>query len=63
MGQHFLHRQDIAEAIVHACDMTSTQGRVLEIGPGPGVLTEILMGKGPRLKVRRTGPRYGYLVE
>ncbi len=50
MGQHFLHRQDIAEAIVHACDMTSTQGRVLEIGPGPGVLTEILMGRNLDLK-------------
>ncbi len=50
MGQHFLHRQDIAEAIVHACDMSSTQGRILEIGPGPGVLTEILLGRNITLK-------------
>lgn len=43
MGQHFLHRQDIATAIVDACTCEETQGRILEVGPGPGVLTSILL--------------------
>lgn len=50
MGQHFLNRPDIAAAIVDACDSLSTDGRFLEIGPGPGILTEILLQRSFRLK-------------
>ncbi|MBK9025876.1 MAG: ribosomal RNA small subunit methyltransferase A [Saprospiraceae bacterium] len=50
MGQHFLNRQDIADKIVDALDYKTTQGRVMEIGPGPGILTELLIGKGAKLK-------------
>ncbi|MCO6462503.1 MAG: ribosomal RNA small subunit methyltransferase A [Saprospiraceae bacterium] len=50
MGQHFLHRMDIANAIVDACDCKVTQNRLLEIGPGPGILTSLLLEKGLDLK-------------
>jgi len=50
MGQHFLNRADIAGRIVEALDLKTTEGRVMEIGPGPGVLTELLMKKGLKLK-------------
>lgn len=50
MGQHFLHRQDIADKIVDSLDKKTTEGRVLEIGPGQGVLTELLIREGLKLK-------------
>lgn len=50
MGQHFLHRQDIATAIVDACTCEQTQGRILEVGPGPGVLTSILLDRNLDLR-------------
>ena len=44
LGQHFLHDKLVARKIVDSltCDNT---GKVLEIGPGKGILTELLVQK------------------
>ncbi len=44
LGQHFLKDQNIAQKIVDAIDGFS-QNTVLEIGPGTGVLTSLLVKK------------------
>lgn len=44
LGQHFLHDKNVAEKIVGALKATSPQASVLEVGPGMGVLTRILLG-------------------
>ncbi len=41
LGQHFLKDKNIAQNIVRLLDL-SPQDRVIEIGPGPGALTNIL---------------------
>lgn len=47
-GQHFLHREDIAQKI---CDSVKVDtGRILEVGPGKGVLTKYLLQKDFELK-------------
>ena len=52
LGQHFLHDQSIARRIVGSLVVTEETNRVLEIGPGMGVLTKFLMElEGIRLKV------------
>lgn len=43
LGQHFLHDAHVAHRIVEALQVTTTSSRVLEIGPGMGVLTQILL--------------------
>ena len=43
LGQHFLHDQSIARRIVGSLEVTSDKNKVLEIGPGMGVLTKFLM--------------------
>jgi 16S rRNA (adenine1518-N6/adenine1519-N6)-dimethyltransferase len=43
LGQHFLHDLNIAERIVGALKSKSPPHRVLEIGPGMGVLTQFLI--------------------
>jgi 16S rRNA (adenine1518-N6/adenine1519-N6)-dimethyltransferase len=48
LGQHFLHDQSAALRIVEALGDIS-QGTVLEIGPGPGVLTALLVRRARRL--------------
>ncbi len=48
LGQHFLRDQGAALRIVEALGDTSA-GTVLEIGPGPGVLTAILVRRARRL--------------
>lgn len=44
-GQHFLARPDLVERMVRAAGVTEGD-RVLEIGPGLGILTEALLGVG-----------------
>ena len=44
LGQHFLSDRRILERIADALDATS-HDTVLEIGPGPGGLTEVLAGR------------------
>lgn len=42
LGQHFLKDQNIARAIADSLQLT-TPTKVLEIGPGMGVLTQYLL--------------------
>ncbi|MBE0644719.1 MAG: ribosomal RNA small subunit methyltransferase A, partial [Bacteroidetes bacterium] len=48
LGQHFLHDRNIARNIVAQLDPQPGE-TVLEIGPGPGVLTSLLADTGCRL--------------
>ncbi|MHA7128394.1 16S rRNA (adenine(1518)-N(6)/adenine(1519)-N(6))-dimethyltransferase RsmA [Algoriphagus namhaensis] len=43
LGQHFLTDLDIAQQIAHALMDRSESGKILEIGPGMGVLTDFLI--------------------
>jgi 16S rRNA (adenine1518-N6/adenine1519-N6)-dimethyltransferase len=46
LGQHFLHDERIAEKIVEGLTLSDSEvTRVLEIGPGMGVLTKYLIAK------------------
>lgn len=47
-GQHFLTDPAILERIVDAGEV-STNSHVLEIGPGPGTLTSMLLARGARV--------------
>ena len=49
-GQHFLKDQNIAVKIVNSMDLNIGRN-VLEIGPGMGVLTKLLLQKDVDLKV------------
>ncbi|MEL6867666.1 MAG: 16S rRNA (adenine(1518)-N(6)/adenine(1519)-N(6))-dimethyltransferase RsmA [Bacteroidota bacterium] len=42
-GQHFLNRPDIAERIAHSLIHTDQYRRILEVGPGQGMLTQHLL--------------------
>ena len=44
LGQHFLKDKDIAARIVGLLSGHGGYGKVLELGPGTGVLTEFLVG-------------------
>lgn len=48
LGQNFLHDQNLARWIVDQAQITSDD-YVLEIGPGLGALTELLLEKGARV--------------
>lgn len=50
-GQHFLHREDIASAIAGALTQTVEVPRILEIGPGKGMLTKYLKNIPATLKM------------
>lgn len=43
LGQHFLKDLNIAAKIVEALDQSGNDQRVIEIGPGTGVLTQLLI--------------------
>ena len=43
LGQHFLKDQNIAFKIVDALEIPDHSHRVIEIGPGTGVLTQLLV--------------------
>jgi 16S rRNA (adenine1518-N6/adenine1519-N6)-dimethyltransferase len=45
LGQHFLNDEAIAEKIVNALTIHGNYQKVLEIGPGMGVLTKLLLKK------------------
>ncbi len=47
LGQHFLKDRNIARKIVGALPDMHKGGRILEIGPGTGILTEILINGQP----------------
>lgn len=42
-GQHFLHREDITEDIAKALIHTDQYDKIIEIGPGKGMLTKYLL--------------------
>lgn len=42
-GQHFLNREDIAEQIANSLEKGALYKRVLEVGPGRGMLTKYLL--------------------
>ena len=50
LGQHFLIDKNIATRIVELL-VAPKEANVLEIGPGKGVLSEMLMPKYPLLKM------------
>lgn len=43
LGQHFLKDKSIATRIVHALNIDEKVERILEIGPGTGILTDLLI--------------------
>ena len=45
LGQHFLKDQNIASKIVESLELPDYTQRVIEIGPGTGVLTKLLVTK------------------
>ena len=49
-GQHFLHERGVLHKIVSAIDPRPDQ-LLVEIGPGEGSLTRLLLEKAPRLEV------------
>ncbi len=44
-GQHFLHREDIAEQIAQSLTHRERYDRIIEIGPGKGMLTKYLINE------------------
>lgn len=65
LGQHFLREPRIARRILEAAEITPGQ-RVLEVGPGAGVLTEPLseaVGPGGRVVAVEADPRFGALLQ
>ncbi|MDX9759469.1 MAG: rRNA adenine dimethyltransferase family protein [Bacteroidota bacterium] len=56
LGQHFLHDGNIARNIVAALDPLPGE-TVLEIGPGPGVLTQLLAERDCRVIAAEIDPR------
>lgn len=50
LGQNYLYDQNLARIIVETARIDPAD-RVVEIGPGLGALTEILLTKSPRLEV------------
>lgn len=48
-GQHFLHRQDLAQRIAQALVQDHQYDDIVEVGPGQGVLTQYLLDSPKRL--------------
>ena len=62
-GQNFLVNQAVVERIIGLADLRVGE-RVLEIGPGLGILTEALVGKAGRVvAVELDRKLYAYLEE
>ncbi len=51
LGQHFLKDKNIAQRIVDSLILSSGTNQVIEIGPGTGVLTELLQQKSIDLQL------------
>ena len=50
-GQHFLNNEDIASSIANGLICNTSDQKVVEIGPGRGMLTKYLIDRGFDLKV------------
>jgi 16S rRNA (adenine1518-N6/adenine1519-N6)-dimethyltransferase len=61
-GQHFLVDDGVVADIVAASGVTAGE-RVLEIGPGPGILTEALLGAGARVTAVEIDPKMVRILE
>ena len=48
LGQHYLLDQEIVQTIVRAADLTASDF-VVEVGPGPGTLTKLLVAEAGRV--------------
>lgn len=55
-GQHFLRHPAIAERIALSVNGEASEGRVLEIGPGKGILTGFLAQRFPSFKAVEADP-------
>lgn len=62
LGQHFLIDQTVLDAIIDAANI-GTDDRVVEIGPGIGVLTRALVEKTPHVTAIEIDPRFPRLIE
>jgi len=64
-GQHFLHREDIAERISKSLVHTDKYQKIIEIGPGKGMLTKYLMEdwKENLIAIEADQDMVGYLGE
>ena len=63
LGQNFLHDQNLARCIVKAAELTP-EDYVVEIGPGLGALTSIILGSGARvLAIEKDTRLAGFLRE
>jgi 16S rRNA (adenine1518-N6/adenine1519-N6)-dimethyltransferase len=61
LGQHFLKSPTIANAIAEAGDVKPGD-TILEVGPGKGMLTEVLLARGARVTAIEKDPAMaGYL--
>lgn len=50
-GQHFLNKESIAERIANSLQLTDSYQKILEVGPGRGMLTKYLLQKEQELVV------------
>jgi len=64
LGQHFLSNPGVVQRIVDWVGiLATTQSKILEVGPGPGVLTDGLLQKFPALTVLEIDPRMKAYLE
>ena len=47
LGQNFLHDKNIIDKIIHASNIGSND-EILEVGPGTGNLTELIISQNPK---------------
>src|SRR5438046_7735153 len=62
LGQRFLVDRSVLSAIVDAAEL-SADDEVLEVGPGPGVLTAALAARVRPVTAVEVDPRMGALLE
>jgi 16S rRNA (adenine1518-N6/adenine1519-N6)-dimethyltransferase len=62
LGQHFLVDQAVLDAIIEAAQIKADE-RIVEIGPGVGVLTRELLEKTPSVTCIEIDPRFPRLIE
>ena len=63
LGQHFLHDQNQLKRIADAAELTAMD-RVLEVGPGLGPLTELLVARARKvLAIEKDRRLFGVLKE
>lgn len=61
LGQHFLIDESVLEAVIGAGSVQEGEV-VVEIGPGPGVLTERLLERGARVEAFELDPAFARII-